>query len=160
VSDASSSADPDRAAARALAAAFDRFIHALIRQRGMGSSPHVMLLTPSQSMALDDVVERGPMRLGTLADRIGTTDATATRTVDALEELSLVERAPDPRDRRGVRIAATDRGRLSAAERKERLLELLGDAIEGASCDEVGRFVELFDDLAERLDPAHHRSSI
>jgi DNA-binding MarR family transcriptional regulator len=100
------------------------------------------------------------MRLGTLADRIGTTDATATRTVDALEDLGLVERVPDPLDRRGVRIAATERGRVSAGERQDRLRVLLGNAIEGATCEEIARFVALFDELAERIDPAHHRSTV
>ena len=53
-------------------------------------------LTATQRNALAAVVDAGPLRLGTLADRTGASDATATRVVDWLERLRLVERAADP----------------------------------------------------------------
>ena len=59
-----------------------------------------------------------------------TTDATATRTVQALERVALVSRSPDPTDARGVVIEATregrdviERGRRYAAKLFERLIE-------------------------------------
>jgi DNA-binding MarR family transcriptional regulator len=144
-----------------LALAFNRFVDALARQqRGMESSPHYTLLTWSQSVALSAVAEDGPMRLGTLADRIGTTDGTATRTVDALVDLGLAERVPDPFDGRGVLVAATERGRLSTRERHERVATLLAAVTDDATPLEVARFVAFFDELVHRLDPTHHRSMV
>ena len=52
---------------------------------------------------------RGPLRLNDLADRMGTTAPTASRAVDALVELGLVERARRPGDRRAVQIDADAR---------------------------------------------------
>jgi DNA-binding MarR family transcriptional regulator len=146
---------------RVLALAFNRFIDALARQqRGMESSPHYTLLTWSQSVALSAVTADGPMRLGTLADRIGTTDGTATRTVDSLAELGLVERVPDPLDGRGVLVAATPRGRQSTDERNERVATLLATVTDDATMLEVARFVAFFEELSDRLDPTHHRSTV
>jgi DNA-binding MarR family transcriptional regulator len=86
---------------------------------------------------------------------MGTSAPTASRSVDALEALGLVLRAPDPGDRRALRLEVTDRGRalleerlsraarafqpatatLSASERREllALLRRMTDAIRDAS---------------------------
>lgn len=70
-------------------------------------------LTPSQSRALGVVARYGDLhpRLGDVAARLDIAPRSATEVIDDLQERGLVERAPDPADRRAVTIRLTDEGR-------------------------------------------------
>ena len=57
------------------------------------------------------VLMDGTMSLSRLADAAVRTTGGMTKIVDRLERRRLVERAPDPNDRRGVLIGLTDDGR-------------------------------------------------
>lgn len=74
--------------------------------------------------------ERGPTSMSRLADDLGVALPNATGIVDRLCERGLVERTPDPADRRIVRVGLTDAGRALVAEmeagRRERLRRLFG----------------------------------
>jgi DNA-binding MarR family transcriptional regulator len=52
----------------------------------------------------------GPLRLTDLATRIGVSKGTLSRQVNALENLGLVTRQPDPRDRRAAFLELTSAG--------------------------------------------------
>lgn len=56
------------------------------------------------------------MRLGELARWLQVAARSATDVVDSLEERELVERTPDPDDRRAVRVSLTERGRTVSRE--------------------------------------------
>jgi DNA-binding MarR family transcriptional regulator len=58
-------------------------------------------MTATQRIALFELGDGGSLRLNDLADRMGVSPPTASRSVDALHELGVVERVPDPVDRRG-----------------------------------------------------------
>jgi DNA-binding MarR family transcriptional regulator len=58
-------------------------------------------MTATQRLALIEIAVVGPLRLRELAARMDTTDATASRAVDLLEEYRFVARRADPDDRRG-----------------------------------------------------------
>ncbi|MGW6914096.1 MarR family winged helix-turn-helix transcriptional regulator [Kitasatospora sp. NPDC054939] len=80
-------------------------------------------ITPGQGRALRMLAHAPgcespdhPMRLGDLAERLHIAPRSATTVVDALEEAGLVERTPDPADRRAVRLVLTAAGR-SAVDR-------------------------------------------
>ncbi|MEU7818189.1 MarR family transcriptional regulator [Pseudonocardia sp. NPDC049154] len=60
---------------------------------------------------LRTVVAHGPMRVSELAEAKGVDKSTVVPPVKRLEERGLLERSPDPRDRRGVLLVATARGR-------------------------------------------------
>ena len=62
-------------------------------------------VTPSQARALGVLARHDPVRLGALSEHLRIAPRSATEVVDALEEARLVERRPDPDDRR-----ATPRG--------------------------------------------------
>ncbi|GAB2467785.1 MarR family winged helix-turn-helix transcriptional regulator [Jatrophihabitans fulvus] len=68
-------------------------------------------LSPAQSRALGTLMRRGAMRPGALAEKLGIAPRSATEVVDALEERGLVERTPDPSDRRATLVVPTDAGR-------------------------------------------------
>lgn len=57
----------------------------------------------------------GPARLGDLAERLRIAPRSATEVVDGLEERGLVERRPDPADRRAILVALTRHGEDVAA---------------------------------------------
>lgn len=85
-------------------------------------------ITPGQARALRTLARHGaPLRMSGLADRLRIARRSATTVVDELHERGLVERRPDPDDRRAVAVALTapgremvgtlERGRREAASR-------------------------------------------
>jgi DNA-binding MarR family transcriptional regulator len=137
-----------------LAEAVERLIAVIIRQRSAIPGPEPRQLTTTQALALITLVDEGPLRLGTLADRIATTDATASRAVDVLEAAGFVRRVRDPRDRRGISVEPTGEGRQDVRRRRRRMAAMLGELLRGLRPDEQRRFVALLDGLNDLLDPA------
>jgi DNA-binding MarR family transcriptional regulator len=72
-------------------------------------------ITPSQARALGVLNRHGPMRIGALSEYLHIVPRSATELVDALEEARLVERRPDPDDRRATLVALSGRGEEVAA---------------------------------------------
>ncbi|RZT86645.1 DNA-binding MarR family transcriptional regulator [Pseudonocardia sediminis] len=109
-------------------------------------------VSPSQSRAIGVLARHGDMRPGELARHLRIAPRSATEVVDDLESRDLVERSPDPADRRativrltaaGAEVAGAIRaaraaeaedffGRLGAGDRAEliRILHVLRDAPE------------------------------
>lgn len=84
-------------------------------------------VTPGQARALGVLTRHGPMRLGALSEHLRIAPRSATEVVDALEEARLVERRPDPDDRRATLVATTDRGdEVAAGIRAARAAEAEG----------------------------------
>jgi DNA-binding MarR family transcriptional regulator len=104
-------------------------------------------LTATQRVALIETVEGEPIRLHDLADRLGVTAPTASRAVDGLVEHGLLERRPDPDDRRAVRISLTAEGRALVEERKTRVLAAFLPAVATMSAADQERLVELLTEL-------------
>jgi DNA-binding MarR family transcriptional regulator len=72
-------------------------------------------VTPSQARVLGILTRHGPMRIGALSEYMHIVPRSATELVDALEKAHLVERRPDPDDRRATLVALTGRGEEVAA---------------------------------------------
>lgn len=140
------------AGAVALASAVERLLTALTAQRGVLGDVEPSPLSTFQAVALGVLVDRGPLRLGVLADALGTTDATASRTVDVLTAHDLAERRVDPVDGRGVLVAATPAGLDSVDLRRRRLALLLESLAGGMAPDEGERLVGLLEELSRLLD--------
>lgn len=87
-------------------------------------------LTPSQSRALAVLAHHDQMRPGELARALRIAPRSATEVVDGLADRGLVERIPDPGDRRATRLRLTDDGARTAdgirSARGEELEELFG----------------------------------
>jgi len=77
----------------------------------------------------------GPLRMATIAERLAVVPRTVTDLVDGVEAAGLVERRPDPVDRRSIFVALTADG--------QRLLERLDVA-----------WRESAEEAVRRLDPA------
>jgi DNA-binding MarR family transcriptional regulator len=67
-------------------------------------------ITPSHFRALRVLKRRGVMRLSELSDLLRIAPRSATEVVDALESRGLVQRRPDPGDRRATLVEVTGRG--------------------------------------------------
>ncbi|HET9169037.1 MAG TPA: MarR family transcriptional regulator [Actinospica sp.] len=76
-------------------------------------------LTPLQAKAL--LAAEGPVPMRSIASRLGAEPSNVTAIVDRLESRGLVERGPDPADRRVRRVAATAAGRSVAADLRARM---------------------------------------
>jgi DNA-binding MarR family transcriptional regulator len=107
--------------------------------------------TTTQLLALATVVEEGPVQLRVLAERIGTTKATASRSTDVLESAGLVARLPDPRDGRSILIRATPAGRRARRESLERLAEMVERLLSTLEPGDRAQFVELVEGLDQLL---------
>ncbi|MGY1686222.1 MarR family winged helix-turn-helix transcriptional regulator [Geodermatophilus sp. SYSU D00867] len=73
-------------------------------------------LSPHQARALRVVVLQEGVRLSDLAEALHIAPRSATEVADALQERGLVERTPDPTDRRAVLLRATADGRRVQGE--------------------------------------------
>jgi len=67
-------------------------------------------INPSQFRALRVLNHHGAIRLSDLSGRLHIAPRSATEVVDALESRGLVERRPDPRDRRATLVELTGQG--------------------------------------------------
>ncbi len=118
-------------------------------RRGYGSVLSQWEVTPSQARALRIVLDHEPARLSALAEKLRIAPRSATEVVDALETRGLVERAPDPADRRATTVTVTAEGRrlqalLEEARRTES--ERFLSALSKADRDELDRILTLLVD--------------
>lgn len=67
-------------------------------------------LTPTQLSVLATISNHGPLTLGEVAERERVAAPTITKVVGVLVDRGLIERTPDPSDRRFVRVTLTDAG--------------------------------------------------
>jgi DNA-binding MarR family transcriptional regulator len=130
----------------------ERLVLALVRSRGPFLEVDERPLSPTQRLALAIAGDESPLRLGALADRMGTTDATASRTVDSLEAAGLLRRERDPSDRRGVLVVATREAVKLLAERRRRLVAALARGLAAMPEDDRARLVFLLEELNEVLE--------
>lgn len=137
--------------AERLAGAVERLIAVVVRQRGAIPGPEPQQLTTIQSLALLTLADLGSLRLGALAELLGTTDATASRTVDVLEAAKLVRRARDPKDGRGISVEITREGRSEVRRRRRRMAAMVGELLKGMSDADQERFVDLLGGLNDLL---------
>lgn len=97
------------------------------------------------------------LRLTDLAKRMTVSPAYITRLVDRIEAAGLVQRGPDPDDRRALRVMLTARGaKLEAklrpimAEFSDNLLAALSKTEQAQLQDYLRRLAERADELAEQ----------
>jgi DNA-binding MarR family transcriptional regulator len=108
-------------------------------------------MTATQRLALFELSGVDALRLNDLAQRMGVSAPTASRAVDVLAGLGLVERVVDPADRRAVRIAPTPRGRTLVEERKARVYEAFRPAAAALPASDRRELARLLARLAGEL---------
>lgn len=115
-----------------------------LRRRMASASPE---LPPHLARALRAVVRAEGLRPGALAEQMRIAPRTATECVDGLVERGLVERHPDPADRRAQLVIATSAG-LALHERVAAARERAGRQFFAAlDADDLARLATLLDAL-------------
>lgn len=113
----------------------------------------------SQFLALKRLGEDGPMAPGELARSLNYNPGALTRLLDKLEQVGYLERAPDPADRRALRLELTTAGRKVHA----RMIACGNAAAERAfgeiSADERRQVHEVLARVLERLRAERERSA-
>jgi DNA-binding MarR family transcriptional regulator len=102
--------------------------------------------------------EHAPIRLVTLAEIAHVDVSTASRQVARLVELGLVERRPDPDDRRASLISPTPRGhelRTKMGEARREWLALVMADFSPAEREQFAHLLRRFVDRIYEVDAAH-----
>ena len=94
-------------------------------------------LSPSQSSALAAIDRHGPLTPSELAGHERVQRPTATRVLARLEELGLVDRAPDPADRRAHGDEGRAAGRTLLRRQRSRKNQFLARRLATLDPDEV-----------------------
>lgn len=99
-------------------------------------------LMPTSYIVLAHINDRGPVRASEVADFFDLDKGAVSRVVQHLVELGLVERSPDPQDRRATLLAPSDEARERMGrvvlERRARLKERLDEWDDAGLTDFVG----------------------
>jgi DNA-binding MarR family transcriptional regulator len=122
------------AAVRAAAHAVERLRAAGAERRTLSAGAVDLLLRLSDGEAAG---------IGELARTVGVSSRNATGLVDTLERGGLVERAPDPRDRRAVLVSITAAGQEWVAEFRKPAQLAMAAVFHGFSAEDVGRLRDL-----------------
>ena len=126
-----------------------RVIRALTRITG--GPDDALSLTGTQRLALFELSESGATRLNDLAARMGTSAPTASRAVEVLAELGLVQRLTDASDRRALQIELTPTGHARTIERKQRILEAFRPVVATLPAADQKQLAALLARLADEL---------
>lgn len=122
---------PDANSPSDLASLFHRVSRAVRQQTSMALQPHG--ITPHQSRAMMLLARAaahsadglGGLRNSQLAEQLRIAARSATEVVDQLQDKALVQRTPDPSDRRAWIITLTESGhQLSTVIREDRRLQM------------------------------------
>ncbi len=84
-------------------------------------------LPPLLVFALMVIGEQGPVSMGELARHMQVPKQNATHIVDRLTAQGLVERQPDPDDRRSIRVSLNEKGREHLCAMQAQTAERIGE---------------------------------
>jgi len=109
-------------------------------------------LTVTQLLVLFSLRETPGMPAGILAEDLRVTPPTVTGLVDRLVRMGLVRREEDPKDRRLVRNALTERGEEALGEVEREGRALLTQLFERLSAAQLSRLVDSLEALVAAAD--------
>lgn len=137
----------DEEDALSLVVSLNRLLRSLRRAAG------VQRLSPTALIVLAQLVECGPARLGTIAERVPCSQPTATTVVAWLESENYVQRQPDPADGRAILVALTDEGGelLQAFARNQ--AESLAERLSGLPAADRDRLLDADQVLRKLTEP-------
>jgi DNA-binding MarR family transcriptional regulator len=134
---------PGRTATRQVSAEVVRLMRQLGSLKAQAATHSRHGLEWSSYVLLFHLVNEGPMRSSVLADKVAADPSTVSRQAATLVELGLVERRPDPADRRAVQLAATEHGTELFRRVREDRVAMFDSVLSDWSDAEVEQLTEL-----------------
>ena len=119
------------------------------RRRGAGTA-----IDPGSFWLLRTLAGEGPVRVTELAAATGLDASTVSRHLAALHRTGLVERAPDPDDRRAQRVQVTATGLIELDNALAQRRALLERSLSGWSDDEVEQLHTMITRMLAGLESA------
>ncbi|MEG3629812.1 MarR family winged helix-turn-helix transcriptional regulator [Streptomyces poriticola] len=115
---------------------------------------------PSGSAAVLTLLDRhGDMRMSKLAELLAVDVSVTSRHVAHLAEQTLIERSPDPADKRSRILRLTPAGRARLDELSERTTQLLAHRLGDWTDDELGQLTRLMARLRASFDDCRAEQS-
>jgi DNA-binding MarR family transcriptional regulator len=114
------------------------------RARGIG-------VTRPQWRVLSVLLRNEGINQGGLADLLEVEPITLCRMVDRLQEAALVERRPDPADRRAWRLFLTEKARAMLDQLRPLAADMYGEALEGLSAEAQAAMLAALDRVRQNL---------
>jgi len=108
-------------------------------------------LTPGEGRTLSHVARAGAARQNVIAERMGIEAMTVSGTLDRLEARGLVERQPDPADRRAKLVQLTDAGEAMLESIRPISAALRADAADGIDPAEWQRLLDMLKSVRTNL---------
>lgn len=99
------------------------------------------------AVARTEMLNQEPLNQATLADQMDMEPITLSRHVDRMEAAGLIERRPDPSDRRAYRLFLTEAARPLVADFRAVAFECVNSAIVGVTDAEI----DLVTDVLSRI---------
>lgn len=110
--------------------------------------PGLARVTPEQFDLLTHLLKSGALTMTELASRRSVALNTTTALVDRLVAAGLVERQSDPADRRLVRAATTEKGRLLVAGLRDARRQVVREMLERLSDEDISHIQSALPALA------------
>jgi DNA-binding MarR family transcriptional regulator len=120
---------------------------ALLGVVAVSLAPALEHVTLPQFRALVLLSGLGPVRIGSLAQRLGVHQSTFTRTADRMVDAGIVRRLENPENRREVLVEATERGLAlvqEVSEGRRREIERVLTRLDAGQRSAVRRALETF----------------
>lgn len=139
----------------------ERMLHALSSLRALSEIPVILCgMRKNEFIALAVLHgEPGPnagnvpgLTASQLAHELGVSPAAVSQLISALSAKLYVERVPDARDRRVVRIRLTDKGMQAAVQVKTQMQILSERILKAMGPEDAHRFVALLTKVTQAID--------
>jgi MarR family transcriptional regulator, transcriptional regulator for hemolysin len=113
---------------------------------------HALGLTQIQWRALAHIVRMEGCNQATLAEVLEIKPITLTRLIDRLQAAGLLERRPDPQDRRAVKLHLTEKCRPLIAVMQEKGMQTKAIALEGIEEEDRNTLLRILKHMKENLN--------
>jgi DNA-binding MarR family transcriptional regulator len=122
----------------------------LVRKR-FQDDPRLSCITMCQAKALACIHRHQGIRQVELAELLEIKPMTLVKTIDSLVEEGLVERRPDPKDRRAHQIVLTPEAEPQLEQVKRVSDDIWGGALSGLSTEEIDQFMRTLNHVHKNL---------
>jgi DNA-binding MarR family transcriptional regulator len=109
-------------------------------------------LSLARLRVLFQLTERSTIRMGELSACVDVAPRTMTSTVEAMERDGLVQRRPDPHDRRATIVSITEAGRRSFDEGRRQQAIAIADVFEALDAEQRLALKGVLDELLRAAD--------